>query len=171
MLKAGSGQAVYKRGWFVKRWSVLTASSLRGALGRGVVCSHPTGEDTSDKYCIPHFLYPPYEDRYIGLLLSCGLFSPDSCLSLKGDIYRNNRAFSNPSQIADDKKNKRCFILMAFVLNFSVFQQGWFCPSWSWRALPSPSQDFLQWLTRWVPVTGCLKKTGLPKTWSEVWTL
>lgn len=38
-----------KKRWFVKGWSVLMANSLWGPLGRGDVCSGPTGEETSDK--------------------------------------------------------------------------------------------------------------------------
>lgn len=55
--------------------------------------------------------------RYLGLLLSCGLFSLESCSSLKGNTCRNNRAFSDSSQIVDSKKN----ILIACALNSYIF--------------------------------------------------
>lgn len=118
------GCAVLKRANFSEK-QVSTTSGIKRWVSPGnksrLRCDHSqkNGGLWTDAGCCWHtpcvgcwaemFALVPHDkmlqtSSYLALLLSCGVFSSESCSSLKGDTCRNKRAFSDSSQIVDSKK-------------------------------------------------------------------
>lgn len=68
-------------------------------------------------------------------------------------------------------QKKKLFYSKNFCFELYFLQQQWFCLYCSWKDFSSPSQDFVQVLVSFVPVTIWPKKPGLSKKLNEVWTL